>query len=331
MSLLAKIASLRQVNINAHAEIEALKLQLADGDRSTLSTHEHHRELRDKLNAEIKTLTEKHQREHDSRMCDNDEEEERVDKICSALGLDATDGFTHPETNEAILEGIKTLNATTAAWSAESIRWEANCDALTEEVKTLKLCVADRDEHADALKDEIKSLRHFFSAQRWSADAFALLVGEDALKDEIKTLSLSLADRNEEVKTLKDEVEKQTILANSYRDTTEEYYEEKKELRCKQKTQATIISGMAKKITELIDERDLAREHNLTLKLSLADRDEEVKTLKCEVETLKGVCMGCGKQTTTYIYNTHNGNTIPCCKECSTELGVPHKVAETEE
>ena len=172
-----------------------------------------------------------------------------------------------------------------------------------------------RSDHIIATARRIKELRQ----KNINADA------------EIKSLKLSLADRDEEVKTLKDEVEKQTILANSYRDTTEEYYEEKKELRCKQKTQATIISGMAKKITELIDERDLAREHNLTLKLSLADRDEEVKTLKCEVETLKGVCMGCGKQTTTYIYNTHNGNTIPCCKECSTELGVPHKVAETEE
>ena len=148
------------------------------------------------------------------------------------------------------------------------------------EIETLKLCVADRDEHADALKDEIKSLRHFFSAQRWSADAFALLVGEDALKDEIKTLSLSLADRNEEVKTLKDEVEKQTILANSYRDTTEEYYEEKKELRCKQKTQATIISGMAKKITELSETTNGLK----SLRGLLID---EIDALKDEIKTLK--------------------------------------------
>ena len=69
------------------------------------------------------------------------------------------------------------------------------------EIETLKLCVADRDEHADALKDEIKSLRHFFSAPpsrfRW----------EGALKDEINTLSLSLADRDEEVKSLKEDLD----------------------------------------------------------------------------------------------------------------------------
>tara|TARA_R110002110_G_scaffold187191_1_gene394592 strand:- start:32 stop:481 length:450 start_codon:yes stop_codon:yes gene_type:complete len=62
------------------------------------------------LKDEIEILKNAHQQEHNGRMADNDEEEERVDKICSALGLfDATDGFTHPETNAAIVGGIKTL------------------------------------------------------------------------------------------------------------------------------------------------------------------------------------------------------------------------------
>ena len=256
MSLLAKIASLRQVNINAHAEIEALKEEvkariwcdaqsnteiealkylLADDDRSVFSTHEHHRELRDKLNAEIKTLTEKHQREHDSRMCDNDEEEERVDKICSALGLDATDGFTHPETNEAILDEINTLSLSLAD--------------RDEEVKTLKEECGVLQDCSFQLITQNKALRA--ERQRFQTTHQQLHAQHNKLHDKNDTLKLSLADRDEEVKTLKDEVEKQTILANSYRDTTEEYYEEKKELRCKQKTQATIISGMAKKITEL--------------------------------------------------------------------------------
>ena len=62
------------------------------------------------LKDEIEILKNAHQQEHNGRMADNDEEEERVDKICSALGLfDATDGFTYPETNAAIVDAIKTL------------------------------------------------------------------------------------------------------------------------------------------------------------------------------------------------------------------------------
>ena len=46
----------RQEKKELRDEIRSLKFQLADNDYSVYSTHEHHRELRDKLNAEIKSL-----------------------------------------------------------------------------------------------------------------------------------------------------------------------------------------------------------------------------------------------------------------------------------
>ena len=87
---------------------------------------------------------------------------------------------------------------------------------------------------------------------------------------EIKSLKLSLADRDEEVKTLKDEVDKQTILANGYRDTSDDYYEEKKELNAE-----------IKSLKQVFVSAEISRTHELAaLELSLADRDEEVKSLK---------------------------------------------------
>ena len=46
----------RQEKKELRDEIRSLKFQLADNNGETLSTHEHHRELRDKLHAEIKSL-----------------------------------------------------------------------------------------------------------------------------------------------------------------------------------------------------------------------------------------------------------------------------------
>tara|TARA_R110002074_G_scaffold66884_7_gene157763 strand:- start:1020 stop:1388 length:369 start_codon:yes stop_codon:yes gene_type:complete len=87
---------------------------------------------------------------------------------------------------------------------------------------------------------------------------------------EIKSLKLSLADRDAEVKTLKDEVDKQTILANGYRDTSDDYYEEKKELNAE-----------IKSLKQVFVSAEISRTHELAaLELSLADRDEEVKSLK---------------------------------------------------
>ena len=110
------------------------------------------------------------------------------------------------------------------AWIDELRQKNINADA---EIKSLKLQLDEEKlaaEHRQAIFGGWGEELTQFRQKNINADA------------EIKSLKLSLADRDEEVKTLKDEVDKQTILANGYRDTSDDYYEEKKELKDEMKS-----------------------------------------------------------------------------------------------
>ena len=202
MSLLAKIASLRQVNINAHAEIEtlketlgdlnkyffqndisewravlaeieALKLQLADNNGDTLSTHEHHRE--------IKSLRHFFS-EHGSSGAAKDAEDALKDEIKTL----------HAE-NKTLKERIDFVEHQLADEIREELKKELGEDAVNSVLK-LELC----EQALGGAIAQIKALKEARKICRGEAFGGAIA--------QIRTLSLSLADRNEEVKTLKDEV-----------------------------------------------------------------------------------------------------------------------------
>ena len=219
MSLLAKIASLRQVNINAHAEIEKLqRCVCAHSDNADCweANCDRWEAKCDKLNAEIETLK--------LTLADRDEE---VKSLRHFFGEHRSSGEAHDE--------IKTLHA---------------------ENKTLKLTLADRDE-------EVKSLKLAWRIQ---------ILDEKSLKDEIEALKLQLADGdrstlsthehhrelrdklNAEIDCLTQCLEERDEEITNADEEVKSLKEVREELLCKQKTQAKIIRGMGKKITELQDD-----------------------------------------------------------------------------
>ena len=177
MSLLAKIASLRQVNINAHAEIETLKLSLADRDEEVKSLRHCLQRSTDALKDEIKTLHAQNK----------------------ALKLSLADKI-HTKMNDEVVimcrKEINTLKVQLADGDRSTLSTHEHHrelrDKLNAEIETLKL-------YADRRRAEIKTLKKDFDEFDWRGGS---------LKVEIDCLTQCLGERDEEIKTLKD------VLAN---------------------------------------------------------------------------------------------------------------------
>ena len=212
---IAWIDELRQKNINADAEIKSLKLQL---DEEKLAA-EHRQAIFGGWGEELTQFRQKNI---------------NADAEIKSLKLSLADRD----------EEVKTLKD-------DADRWEANClyaeeweDKYANGVlgrKKKNEIYADSggdDDYRQAILDEIKSLKLQLDEEKLAYEKQDTILFQKYRKKahEIKTLKLSLADRDEEVKTLKDEVDKQTILANGYRDTSDDYYEEKKELKDEMKS-----------------------------------------------------------------------------------------------
>ena len=271
MSLLAKIASLRQVNINAHAEIEALKETLSYAAEMGLRPSS--------LIDEIKTL-----KKENKTLKDDDDRweanclyaEEWEDKYANGVLGRKKKNEIYADTGgdddyrQAILDEIKALN---------------------DENKTLKLSLADRDEEVKSLKEDLD-------------EPFARGASVEALKDEIKTLhaenkalKLSLADKihtkmNDEVVIMcRKEINTLKVqLADGDRSTLSTH-EHHRELRDKLNAEIETLKLYAdrrraeiKTLKKDFDEFDW-RGGSLKVEIDcltqcLGERDEEIKTLK---------------------------------------------------
>ena len=228
MSLLAKIASLRQVNINAHAEIEALKetlsyaaemglrpsslideiktlkLSLADRDEEVKTWEDKYANCernRQAILDEIKTL-----KKENKTLKDDDDRWEALhwrakewEKANKALKLSLADKI-HTKMNDEVVimcrKEINTLKVQLADGDRSTLSTHEHHrelrDKLVAEIETLKL-------YADRRRAEIKTLKKDFDEFDWRGGS---------LKVEIDCLTQCLGERDEEIKTLKD------VLAN---------------------------------------------------------------------------------------------------------------------
>ena len=268
MSLLAKIASLRQVNINAHAEIEALKETLSYAAEMGLRPSS--------LIDEIKTLK--------LSLADRDEEVKTWE-----------DKYANCERNrQAILDEIKTLKKENKTLKDDDDRWEANCLYAEEWEDKYANCVlgmkkkneiyADTggdDDYRQAILDEIKALH--WRAKEWEKAN--------------KALKLSLADKihtkmNDEVVIMcRKEINTLKVqLADGDRSTLSTH-EHHRELRDKLVAEIETLKLYAdrrraeiKTLKKDFDEFDW-RGGSLKVEIDcltqcLGERDEEIKTLK---------------------------------------------------
>ena len=141
--------------------------------------------------------------------------------------------------NAAVHKDIASLEDINTCLQEEITEHHEKEDKLNAEIKSLKLQLDEEKlaaEHRQAIFGRWGEELTQFRQKNINADA------------EIKSLKLSLADRDEEVKTLTDKVDKQTILANGL-------------------------------LTKWVSHGESLKDEIKTLKLSIADRDEEVKRL----------------------------------------------------
>ena len=174
MSLLAKIASLRQVNINAHAEIEALKETLSYAAEMGLRPSS--------LIDEIKTLK--------LSLADRDEEVKTLHAQNKALKLSLADKI-HTKMNDEVVimcrKEINTLKVQLADGDRSTLSTHEHHrelrDKLVAEIETLKL-------YADRRRAEIKTLKKDFDEFDWRGGS---------LKVEIDCLTQCLGERDEKI------------------------------------------------------------------------------------------------------------------------------------
>ena len=56
--------------------------------------------------------------------------------------------------------------------------------------------------------------------------------------------------------------------------------------------------------------------------------EESLKPCECSIPPFceqGNPCECCGELTETFLYNIQNGNSIPCCEECSAVIGINRK------
>ena len=112
----------RQEKKELRDEIRSLKFQLADNDYSVYSTHEHHRELRDKLNAEIKSL-----------------KLQLAEEVAAGVLIVATN-------NAAVHKDITSLEDIITCLQEEITEHHEKEDKLNAEIKSLKLALNNAED-----------------------------------------------------------------------------------------------------------------------------------------------------------------------------------------